>query len=34
MLLDNLKDLTTEGIDLIKAKNEIINNPIYRDLNH
>ena len=29
---DNLKDLTTEGIDLIKAKQEIINNPIYRDL--
>jgi len=29
---DNLKDLTTEGIDLSKAKQEIINNPIYRDL--
>ena len=29
---DNLKDLTTEGIDLSKAKEEIINNPIYRDL--
>jgi predicted RND superfamily exporter protein len=29
---DNLKDLTTEGIDLTKAKQEIINNPIYRDL--
>ena len=29
---DNLKDLTTEGIDLIKAKQEIIDNPIYRDL--
>ena len=29
---DNLKDLKTEGIDLIKAKQEIINNPIYRDL--
>ena len=29
---DNLKDLTTEGIDLIKAKQEIIHNPIYRDL--
>ena len=29
---DNLKDLTTEGIDLSKAKKEIINNPIYRDL--
>jgi len=29
---DNLKDLTTEGIDLIEAKQEIINNPIYRDL--
>jgi predicted RND superfamily exporter protein len=29
---NNLKDLTTEGINLIKAKKEIINNPIYRDL--
>jgi predicted RND superfamily exporter protein len=29
---NNLKDLTTEGIDLIEAKQEIINNPIYRDL--
>jgi len=29
---DNLKDLTTKGIDLSKAKQEIINNPIYRDL--
>ena len=29
---DNLKDLSTEGIDLSKAKQEIINNPIYRDL--
>ena len=29
---DNLKDLTTEGIDLKLAKNEIINNPIYKDL--
>jgi len=29
---DNLKDLTTEGIDLSKAKQEIIDNPIYRDL--
>ena len=29
---DNLKDLTSDGIDLIKAKKEIINNPIYRDL--
>jgi predicted RND superfamily exporter protein len=29
---DNLKDLTTDGIDLFKAKNEIISNPIYRDL--
>ncbi len=29
---DNLKDLTTEGINLIEAKQEIINNPIYRDL--
>ena len=29
---DNLKDLRTEGIDLSKAKQEIINNPIYRDL--
>ena len=29
---DNLKDLTTKGIDLGKAKQEIINNPIYRDL--
>ena len=28
---DNLKDLTTEGIDLKLAKNEIINNPIYKD---
>ncbi|MDB2503935.1 MMPL family transporter [Gammaproteobacteria bacterium] len=29
---DNLKDLTTEGIDLKLAKDEIINNPIYKDL--
>ena len=29
---DNLKDLTTDGIDLFKAKKEIISNPIYRDL--
>ena len=29
---DNLKDLTTEGIDLSKAKQEIINNPIYQEL--
>ena len=29
---DNLKDLTTNGIDLLKAKEEIISNPIYRDL--
>ena len=29
---DNLKDLTTEGIDLLEAKKEIINNPIYKDL--
>ena len=29
---DNLKDVRTEGIDLSKAKQEIINNPIYRDL--
>ena len=29
---DNLKDLTTEGIDLNKAKQEIVNNPIYQDL--
>ena len=29
---DNLKDLTSEGIDLILAKDEIINNPIYKDL--
>ena len=29
---DNLKDLTSDGIDLIEAKKEIINNPIYRDL--
>jgi len=29
---DNLKDLTTEGIDLSKAKQEITDNPIYRDL--
>ena len=29
---DNLKDLRTEGIDLSKAKQEITNNPIYRDL--
>ena len=29
---DNLKDLTSEGIDLKLAKNEIINNPIYKDL--
>ena len=29
---DNLKDLTSEGIDLREAKKEIINNPIYRDL--
>ena len=31
-MADNLKDLRTEGIDLSKAKQEIINNPIYRDL--
>ena len=29
---DNLKDLTSDGIDLIEAKKEIINNPIYSDL--
>ena len=29
---DNLKDLTSEGIDLREAKKEIINNPIYQDL--
>ena len=29
---DNLKDLESDGIDLIKAKEEIINNPIYREL--
>ena len=29
---DNLKNLTSEGVDLNKAKAEIINNPIYRDL--
>ena len=29
---DNLKDLTTEGVDLKLAKDEIINNPIYKDL--
>ena len=29
---DNLKDLTTVGIDLKLAKDEIINNPIYKDL--
>tara|TARA_E500000331_G_scaffold292528_1_gene289415 strand:+ start:146 stop:2617 length:2472 start_codon:yes stop_codon:yes gene_type:complete len=29
---DNLKDLESEGIDLDLAKNEIINNPIYKDL--
>ena len=29
---DNLKDLTTEGINLKLAKDEIINNPIYKDL--
>ena len=28
---DNLKDLTTEGINLNLAKDEIINNPIYKD---
>ena len=29
---DNLKDLTTDGINLKLAKDEIINNPIYKDL--
>ena len=29
---DNLKDLTTEGIDLLEAKKEIVSNPIYKDL--
>jgi predicted RND superfamily exporter protein len=29
---DNLKDLTTDGINLTLAKDEIINNPIYKDL--
>ena len=29
---DNLKDLTSDGIDLALAKEEIINNPIYKDL--
>ena len=29
---DNLKDLTSEGINLALAKEEIINNPIYKDL--
>ena len=29
---DNLKDLTTDGIDLAEAKKEIIDNPIYKEL--
>ena len=29
---DNLKDLTTEGIDFLEAKKEITNNPIYKEL--
>ena len=29
---DNLKDLSTEGVDLNLAKQEFINNPIYKDL--
>lgn len=29
---DNLKDLSTEGVDLKLAKEEFINNPIYKDL--
>ena len=29
---DNLKDLTSKNIDLKLAKNEIINNPIYKEL--
>jgi len=29
---DNLKDLTTKGIDFLEAKKEIINNPIYKEL--
>ena len=29
---DNLKDLTTYGIDLAEAKKEIIDNPIYKEL--
>ena len=29
---DNLKDLSTEGVDLKLAKQEFINNPIYKDL--
>ena len=29
---DNLKDLRSGNVDLIKAKEEIVNNPIYREL--
>ena len=29
---DNLKDLSSEGVDLKLAKEEFINNPIYKDL--
>ena len=31
-LMDNLKTIETEGIDLLKAKEEILNNPVYQEL--
>ena len=31
-LMDNLKTVETEGIDLVAAKEEILNNPVYQEL--
>ena len=31
-LMDNLKTLETEGLDIIAAKEEILNNPVYQEL--
>ena len=31
-LMDNLKTIETEGIDLVAAKEEILNNPVYQEL--
>ena len=31
-LMDNLKTVETDGIDLVAAKEEILNNPVYQEL--